>query len=573
MPSAVAAATLAAVASERAQASWFPVAILGAAQFVMVLDSSVMNVSISQIVADLDTTVQGVQLAITAYTLVMAAFMLLGARLGDILGRQRCFAIGLAIYGLGSLTTALSPSLGVLLIGWSLIEGLGAALVIPAIVSLVAATYEGPQRALAFGLIGGVAGAAVAAGPLIGGWVTTELSWRYVFAAETVVVIGILLLRGRLVSGAAPAHRPRLDVVGVVLSACGLGLAVFGILKSSSWGLILPRGALTIAGTEITPFGLSAVPFLIAGGIGLLALFAAWEERRDERAQDTQLDRSMLRIPPLRAGLSTLAVQQLLLLGTFFVLPVYLQLVLGLDAFETGKRLFPMSVTMFIAALAGPRLAAGIAPRRVAQAGLVAIGAAALLLVQTVDVELNQSAFAWALALFGVGAGLLLSQLGNVIMSSVGPEQTNLAGGLQGTAQNIGASLGTALIGSVLIAALTTGFVANVQGNPAIPAEVKRTIEQQAQAGVPVVAVDQVEQAALDAGLPADQASAIADHYGDAELDGLRRALGVVAFIAAVGLVATRRLPARPAGRRDGTGAEVTGPDTVAITMSESKEV
>jgi MFS family permease len=573
LPSAVAAATLAAVASERAQASWFPVAILGAAQFVMVLDSSVMNVSISQIVADLDTTVQGVQLAITAYTLVMAAFMLLGARLGDILGRQRCFAIGLAIYGLGSLTTALSPSLGVLLIGWSLIEGLGAALVIPAIVSLVAATYEGPQRALAFGLIGGVAGAAVAAGPLIGGWVTTELSWRYVFAAETVVVIGILLLRGRLVSGAAPAHRPRLDVVGVVLSACGLGLAVFGILKSSSWGLILPRGALTIAGTEITPFGLSAVPFLIAGGIGLLALFAAWEERRDERAQDTLLDRSMLRIPPLRAGLSTLAVQQLLLLGTFFVLPVYLQLVLGLDAFETGKRLFPMSVTMFIAALAGPRLAAGIAPRRVAQAGLVAIGAAALLLVQTVDVELNQSAFAWALALFGVGAGLLLSQLGNVIMSSVGPEQTNLAGGLQGTAQNIGASLGTALIGSVLIAALTTGFVANVQGNPAIPAEVKRTIEQQAQAGVPVVAVDQVEQAALDAGLPADQASAIADHYGDAELDGLRRALGVVAFIAAVGLVATRRLPARPAGRRDDTGAEVTGPDTVAITMSESKEV
>ena len=410
----------------------------------MVLDSSVMNVSISQIVADLDTTVQGVQLAITAYTLVMAAFMLLGARLGDILGRQRCFAIGLATYGLGSLTTALSPNLTVLLIGWSLIEGLGAALVLPAIVSLVAATYEGQRRALAFGLIGGVAGAAVAAGPLIGGWVTTELSWRYVFAAETVVVIGILLLRGRLVAGAAAARRPQLDVIGVILSACGLGLTVFGILKSSSWGLILPRGAMTIANTEITPFGLSAVPFLIAGGIGLLAAFAAWEERRERHGQDPLLDRSMLRIPPLRAGLATLAVQQLLLLGTFFVLPVYLQLILGLDAFETGKRLFPMSVTMFVAALAGPRLAAGFAPKRVAQAGLVAIALAALLLVQTVDVELNGTAFAVALAIFGVGAGLLLSQLGNVIMSSVAPEQTNVAGGLQGTAQNIGASLGTA---------------------------------------------------------------------------------------------------------------------------------
>src|ERR1700754_370435 len=171
---------------------WLPIAILGSAQFVMVLDSSVMNVSISQIVADLDTTIQGVQLAITAYTLVMAAFMLAGAKLGDIIGRERTFALGLAIYGLGSLTTALSPNLTVLLIGWSLIEGLGAALVIPAIVSLIAATYSGPQRALAFGVIGGTTGDAVAAVPLIARWLTTELSWRYVFAGEVVIVMAIL---------------------------------------------------------------------------------------------------------------------------------------------------------------------------------------------------------------------------------------------------------------------------------------------------------------------------------------------------------------------------------------------
>src|SRR5262245_53701168 len=184
-----------------------PIAIFASAQFVMVLDSSVMNVSISQIVEDLDTTIQGVQLAITAYTLVMAALMLAGAKLGDILGRDRTFAIGLAIYGLGSLTTALSPNLTVLLIGWSFIEGVGAALVIPAIVSLIAATYTGSQRATAFGIIGGVAGAAIAAGPLIGGWFTTELSWRYVFAGETVVVIAILLVRRRLPR--APATGPR----------------------------------------------------------------------------------------------------------------------------------------------------------------------------------------------------------------------------------------------------------------------------------------------------------------------------------------------------------------------------
>src|SRR3954449_4473251 len=255
---------------ERTGGLGLPIAVFAAAQFVMVLDSSVMNVSISQIVADLHTTITGVQLAITAYTLVMAAFMLGGARLGDIFGRERTFAIGLAVYGLGSLTTALSPNLTVLLIGWSLVEGLGAVLVMPAIVSLVAATYTGKQRALAFAIVGAVAGAAIATGPLIGGWVTTELSWRYVFAGEVVIVLAILLVRRRLKTSAAPTpnRRPKLDVVGVAISALGLGLAVFGILKSSEWGLIEPRGALTIGGTEIPPFGFSAVPFFILAGVG-----------------------------------------------------------------------------------------------------------------------------------------------------------------------------------------------------------------------------------------------------------------------------------------------------------------
>jgi MFS family permease len=522
-----------------------PIAIFASAQFVMVLDSSVMNVSISQIVADLDTNIQGVQLAITAYTLVMAAFMLAGAKLGDILGKDRTFAIGLAIYGLGSLITAISPSLGVLLFGWSLVEGLGAALVVPAIVSLIAGTYEGKERALAFGIVGGVAGAAVAAGPLIGGWVTTELSWRYVFAGEVVIVIGILLLRGRLVRAPAIAQPPKLDVVGVLLSAVGLGLVVFGILKSSEWGLIEPRGAMTIGGTEITPFGFSVVPFLILLGGGFLAAFAMWEERRERSGQDVLLDRSLLRIPPLRAGLLTLMMQQLILLGTFFVMPVYLQVVLGLDAFETGKRLFPMSVTMFIAAMLGPRLAAGIAPKRVAQAGLLALVLASVLLLGTIDVELNETGFAVALAIFGVGAGLLLSQLGNVIMSSVDPSKTNEAGGLQGTAQNLGASLGTALIGAVLIAALSSGFVSRVEENPAVPESARAQIAQLAEKGIPVVPVDDVEKAAADAGLSASQAEAVAGDYGDAQLQGLKRAIGAVAVFALLGLWFTRRLPGR----------------------------
>jgi EmrB/QacA subfamily drug resistance transporter len=522
-----------------------PIAIFASAQFVMVLDSSVMNVSISQIVKDLDTTIQGVQLAITAYTLVMAALMLAGAKLGDILGRSRTFALGLAIYGLGSLTTALSPNLTVLLIGWSLIEGLGAALVVPAIVSLIAATYSGRQRATAFGIVGGVAGAAIAAGPLIGGWFTTELSWRYVFAGETLIVMAILLLRRRLQAAPAVEHPPKLDVVGVALSSLGLGFAVFGILKSSEWGLIEPRGALTIGGEEITPFGFSAVPFLILAGLGFIAAFVMWEERRERKGLDTLLDRSLLKIKQLRAGLSTLAMQQLILLGTFFVLPVYLQVVLGLDAFESGKRLFPMSVSMFIAAMAGPRLAAGFAPKRVAQVGLLALVAASVFLLGTIDVELRGTEFALSLTLFGIGAGLLLSQLGNVIMSSVDPAKINEAGGLQGTAQNLGASLGTALIGAVLIAALTNGFVTQVEDNPAVTAPVRERVTQIAEKGIPIVPVDDVEQAAVDQGVPADEAKAIADDYGDAQLQGLKRALGAVAIFALLSLWFTRGLPGR----------------------------
>jgi MFS family permease len=525
----------------------------------MVLDSSVMNVSISQIVADLDTTIQGVQLAITAYTLVMASLMLAGAKLGDILGRDRTFAIGLAIYGLGSLTTAISPNLTVLLIGWSFVEGLGAALVLPAIVSLIAATYSGSQRALAFGIVGGVAGAAVAAGPLIGGWVTTEFSWRYVFAGEVVIVAVILLLRGRLKRSPPAERQPQLDMVGVVLSALGLGLAVYGILKSSEWGWVEPRGALTIGGTEITPFGFSMVPFFILAGLGCLAAFATWEERREREGRDTLLDRALLRIETLRAGLTTLMMQQLILLGTFFVLPVYLQVVLGLDAFETGKRLFPMSVAMFAAAMAGPKLAAGFAPKRVAQAGLLALALASVLLLGTIDVELNDAGFAVALAVFGIGAGLLLSQLGNVIMSSVDPAKTNEAGGLQGTAQNLGASLGTALIGSVLIASLTSGIVSRVEENPALPAPVRDAVAEIAQEGIPIVPVDDVEQAALDQGLSPEQAGALADDYGDAQLDGLKGAIGAIAVIALLSAWFTRRLPGRPLQQPEPPGGAEPG--------------
>jgi EmrB/QacA subfamily drug resistance transporter len=540
--------TAAEAATVSAKRSWLPLMILGAAQFIMVLDSSVMNVSITQIAADLDTTIQGVQGAITAYTLVMAAFMLVGAKLGDMYGRDRIFAIGLAVYGTGSLITALSPNLYVLLFGWSLVEGLGAVMVIPAIAALIAANYEGKQRAFAYGIIGGVAGAAIAAGPLIGGWVTTELSWRYVFVGETVVVIGILLFRKRMTPAPPAEHRPKLDVVGAALSAIGLGLAVFAILKASTWGWIAAKSPPTIGGHEISPFGLSPVFFLIGIGLGFLMVFAWWEERREKRGEDTLLDRALLKIEPLKAGLSTLATMQLVLLGTFFVLPVYLQVVLGLDAFETGKRLFPMSISMLIAALLGPKMAAQRSPQRVCQVGLVAMVVAALLLMGTIDVTLHGTGFAISLVVFGIGAGLLMSQLGNVIMSSAPPEDSNEAGGLQGTAQNLGASLGTALIGAILLTTLTNSFVSRIEQNPDLPQQVQTTISESASKGIDIVTVEQVHQGALDAGLPPAQADAVAGDYGNAQIDGLKVAMLWVAILAALGLWFTRRLPSKPLG-------------------------
>ena len=535
---------------------WLPMMIFASAQFVMVLDSSVMNVAISQIVEDLDTTIQGVQTAITLYTLVMAAFMLLGAKLGDILGTNRAFAVGLAIYGLGSLTTALSPNLTVLLIGWSGVEGFGAVLVVPAIAALTAATYEGRERALAYALLGGIAAVAIAAGPLIGGWVTTELSWRYVFAAETVVVIGILLVRRQIVQAPAAERRPQLDIVGVALSAAGLGLIVFAILVSSTWGFVQPRTPPTINGTEITPLGFSPVPFMVLGGLALLWAFTEWEQRRRRLGRDQLLDTALLGIAQMRAGLSTLVGQQLVLMGTFFVIPVYLQVVLGLDAFETGKRLLPLSVAMLVFALLGPRIAARRSPRTVAQVGLFAVSAGAIVMLATLDVDLNDTGFKTALALIGAGAGLLASQLGNVIMSSVAPTQTSEAGGLQGTAQNLGSSLGTAIIGAVLLASLATGFSERVTNDPDVPPAARETIAANTQEGIDVVPVDTVEQAALDGGLSEAQARAVADDYGNAQLDALRLSLGAVALAALLSLWFTRRLPTRSLAETDVGAAE-----------------
>ncbi len=276
-------------------AGWGVLMMLAAAQFIMVLDTTVMNVSISQVAADLNTTIVGMQTAITLYTLVMAAFMLLGGKLGDRWGAKRGYAVGLLIYGTGSFITALSPNLTVLIGGWSFVEGFGAILVIPAIAALTARTYQGRQRAMAYGILGGVTGISAALGPLIGGWVTTYYSWRLVFAAETVVVLFLMLFLK-----AIPATSPKggkLDIPGAALSAAGFGLAVFGILRSSQWGWVTPKPS-----APFTLLGLSPVFWLIVAGVVLLGAFARRESAVIAAGGEPLLDIRLLEIGRLRGG-------------------------------------------------------------------------------------------------------------------------------------------------------------------------------------------------------------------------------------------------------------------------------
>jgi MFS family permease len=530
--------------------------ILGAAQFIMVLDTTVMNVSITQVVEDLDTTVPAVQLAITAYALVMAAFMLTGAKLGDMYGRRRIFSIGLGIYGTGSLITALSPNVGVLLIGWSFVEGVGAVLVIPAIAALTASNYAGSERALAFSLLGGIAGAGVAAGPLIGGFVTSALTWRVVFAAETVVVVSILAFGvSRIKDDSLPSGK-KLDFGGAALSAIGLGMIVFGILKSSEWGLVMPSAPPTINGTEITPLGLSPVPFLIAGGGGLLVAFRRWEAHREARGRDPLLRGDLLSIGQLRAGLSMYVSSYLIMAGTFFVLPLYLQLVLGKDALETGIEILPISVAMIIAALAGGRLADRVSPRRIVQAGLALLFVSLVGLFASISPDLTSPLFSISLAGFGGGIGLVVSQLGNVVMSAVGSERSSEVGGLQGAGQSLGSSLGTALIGAVLLAGLTSGFHDRVRADPAIPASLEQKIVAGTEQGVPMISKSDAEAAIDEAQLPPAEAETVLDHYESAQIDALKQALLAAAAFALLALWLASDLPAVPLAKPDAAIAE-----------------
>lgn len=523
----------------------------------MTLDSSVMNVSMPQVAEDVGTTITGIQTAITLYTLVMATMMITGGKLGSIMGRRRAFALGLMIYGAGSFVTALAQSLPVLLLGWSLLEGLGAALIMPAIVALVAGNFPPRERSRAYGLVAAAGAMAVAAGPLIGGAVTTYASWRFVFLGEVVIVVAILAVV-RQVKDVAP-EPASLDVVGALLSIVALSLIVLGALKSSEWGWVIAKPGAPSIGTT------SAVIWMIVGGLLVGYVFFLWINQVAERGGDPLVKPFLFANRQLTGGLTMFFAQFSVQAGVFFAVPLFLSVVLGLNALETGVRILPLSIALLVAAAGIPRVRPQANPRRVVRIGLSLMVAGTLLLMAGMDPGAGAAVVSVPLLLLGLGMGALSSQLGAVTVSAVPDKLSAEVGGLQNTATNLGASLGTALIGSVLIATLTTSMAAGIQANPDVPASVKEQASVQLSDSMAFVSDAQLSEALAEAGVEDDVAQEILDTNAESRLDALRAAFALAAVLGSAALFFTGRVPrTAPGGKsEEDDEAEERSPEPV----------
>ena len=449
--------------------------------------------------------------------------------------------IGCVIYGCGSFTTALSQSLPVLLLGWSFLEGVGAALILPSIVALVAGNFPAARRPAAYGLVAAAGAIAIAVGPLIGGLATTYASWRWVFAGEVMLVAVIL------VSPAVPRTlRPtagRKSICSVrffapLASACS-SLACSSPAPGAGWCRSRAR---------LQWFGMSPVPWLMVGGLALVWSFLHWEARMVAQ-QKGAARRSGAAAQQAAGGrpddvlLSILPDD-----GVFFLLPLYLSVALGLSAIDTGVRIMPMSVTLLAAALGVPRLFPDVSPRLVVRVGMLLILLGMLVLLAAIDIDAGAEIVTVPLLLVGLGLGALASQLGAVTVSAVPDEQSSEVGGVQNTVTNLGASLGTALAGSILIAVLTASFLTHIEMNNAVPQSVKDKANTELSAGIPFMSDKQLEAATKEAGASSEVTQAALHANAQARLDGLRAGLTVLILIAAVALFFVGRMPTRQPG-------------------------
>lgn len=431
---------------------------LALAQFIASFAATNMNVAINSISHDLNTTVLGVQTAITLFTLVMAALMIPGSKLTDIWGRKFCLVLGLGIYGFGALVAALAPGLGVLVAGYSLLEGIGSALFIPPVYILVTVAFSGIQRAKGYGAISAAGGIGAAAGPLIGGMITTAVSWRLAFLLQVLVVGLIIILCRELPDAGLPDDRPHFDLGGAVLSAAGLVIVVMGILISRTYGWFSARTDFDLFGATIIPQGgVSPVwIFLLIGG-AFLWWFWRHIRTREKTGQEPLLSTYLFKNHVSNAGLVTQLIQWLTMQGGFFVISVFLQTIRGYSAIATGLILTPATIGILLSSAAAGRLARRRSQATLIRWGFVVTMLGMLLLLLLVRADSGIWTFVPGTLAIGLGVGVMLTSSVNVVQSSFTEKDQGEISGLSRSVSNLGSSLGTAIAGSVLVSSLVVG--------------------------------------------------------------------------------------------------------------------
>lgn len=429
--------------------------LLAMAMFVLVVDTSLMNVSISAVVTDLDTTASGVQSAIALEALVSAAFILINSKVGDLIGRKLAYVLGLSAYAIGALAMTLAQSLTAIVIFWAIIGGLGASLLLPAMQSLIHGNFAGAAQKQAYALVGAAAAIAAAVGPLLGGFVTTYLSWRVGFGLE-VVIIAVVLSQIRLVRDVPYTGSRQVDVVGAILSVIGMGGVVLGILVWQEGGEFV-------------------VLLMVLGAVALVVL-ARWLLRRKREGKVTLLDPDLFRHPNFTAGVSGQLLQQVALGGAMIALPLYFQMTLEYNALEAGLSLAPLSLTMFAAAVVAGRRAGNRRPASIIRAGFALVSLGVVVIIPFVPRADSGWWFVLPLAITGCGLGLLVSQLNNYTLAPVEEERVSEAAGVNSAAGSFGLSFGLAVAGGVMLAALSVGFTHMTENSTVIPAAQQQQI-------------------------------------------------------------------------------------------------
>lgn len=536
---------------------WGSLFVLSLALAIIIIDTTLLNVSLGTIIKELNTDIQSLQWVITAYSLTLAALTITGGRLGDLFGRKRMFMLGAIIFAIGSFMASISNSVGMLLIGESLVEGVGAALMMPATASLLVANFQGKERGIAFGVWGGIAGAASAIGPILGGYLTKYYSWRWGFRINVFVVL--LLLAGSFLirESRDTAEKPRLDFVGVILSALGLLGIVYGFIQSSAYGWFWAKESPIIAGYIIALWGISLVPFSIGMGIIFLILFFLWEKRVEDQGNTPLVSLGLFKNRTFTAGVVTTAIVSLGQVGLIFTLPVFLQAVLKLDALNTGLALLPLSIALLIMAPLSGILSNKIPPKIIILTGLFLGVVASVILRSTISVDTTTASLIPGLLLYGAGMGMVMAQISNMTLSAVSVQQAGEASGVNNTMRQIGSTLGSAVLGAVLLASLTSNLTTGITSSTVIPAQAKPFIVSAV--GRNTSSVEFGGGTADTGNLPKPVTDEIALVGKQATVDAVRETFIYSAGFALLGFFAAFSLPNKKPAPRAGTGAPTAG--------------